>query len=235
MKTITLLPSRSLISSLACLPLASTAFFGATVFAQTSPPPRTLLDFRGHRAPPATLHDSVLVLIDAQREYVDGQLPLAGIDAAVTQAAALLARARAAGTPVIHIVQHSAPGGALFDPNGPSAQIVAPLTPRPGELVIPKTAPNAFFSTTLDERLRYLGRKNLVVAGYMTHLCVAASTHAGFDLNYRITLVADACATRDLPDGQGGLVPAAEVHRSQLAALADRFAHVVPTQRAIAD
>jgi nicotinamidase-related amidase len=229
MKSITRLPS------VVRLPLVSAAFFGATALAQTSPSPRTLLDFRGHRAPHATLHDSVLVLIDAQREYVDGQLPLAGIDAAIAQAAALLARARAAGTPVVHIVQHSAPGGSLFDPTGPSAQIVASLTPRPGEPVISKTAPNAFFATTLDERLRYLGRKNLIIAGYMTHMCVAASTHAGFDLNYHITVVADACATRDLPDGHGGLVPAAEVQRSHLAALADRFALVVPTQRAIAD
>ncbi|MCX6955724.1 MAG: cysteine hydrolase family protein [Verrucomicrobia bacterium] len=222
------------LARLALLPLVSTAAFGVSVFAQP-PPPRTLLDFRGHQAAPATLHDSVLVLIDAQREYVDGRLPLAGIDAAVAEAAALLARARAAGTPVIHIVQHSAPGGALFDPSGPSAAIVAPLTPRPNELVIAKTAPNAFFATTLDERLRHLGRKNLLIAGYMTHMCVAASTHAAFDLNYSVTVVAAACATRDLPDGRGGIVPAAEVHRSHLAALADRFALVVPTQRAIAD
>jgi nicotinamidase-related amidase len=131
-------------------------------------------------------------------------------------------------------VQHSVHGGALFDPDGPGSEIVGPLTPREDELIIVKTAPSAFCSTSLDERLRHLGRKNLIIAGYMTHMCVAATTHAAFDLNYNVTVVADACATRDLPDGRGGIVPAAEVHRSHLAALADRFAQVVATQGAIA-
>jgi hypothetical protein len=47
--------------------------------------------------------------------------------------------------------------------------------------------------------------------------------------------VAAACATRDLPDGRGGIVPAAVVHRANLAALADRFARVVETVDEIPD
>ena len=43
------------------------------------------------------------------------------------------------------------------------------------------------------------------------------------------TLVANGCATRDLPDPLGGApLPAAELHRVTLAALNDRFATVVP-------
>jgi HJR/Mrr/RecB family endonuclease len=36
--------------------------------------------------------------------------------------------------------------------------------------------------------------------------------------------VANCCATRDLSDGSGGVVAAADVHRMELAALRDRFA-----------
>ncbi|MEJ1936965.1 isochorismatase family protein, partial [Nostoc sp. NIES-2111] len=85
---------------------------------------RTLLEIAGTRLLPATLDDGVLVLVDAQMEYVDGQLPLSGIDAAIGEAARLLGAARAAGTPVIHIVQHSAPGRPVFDPSTRFAEIV---------------------------------------------------------------------------------------------------------------
>jgi nicotinamidase-related amidase len=47
------------------------------------------------------------------------------------------------------------------------------------------------------------------------------------DHGYRVTLVANAAATRDLPDPLGGVQSAATVHRATLAALADRFAIVV--------
>ncbi len=52
---------------------------------------------------------------------------------------------------------------------------------------------------------------------------------------YRCTVVADACATRDLPDGRGGVLSAEIVHRANLAALADRCARVVGTADEIPD
>jgi len=48
---------------------------------------------------------------------------------------------------------------------------------------------------------------------------------AALDLGFKSTVVADACATRDLPDPLGGAaVAAADLHRASLIALADRFA-----------
>ena len=52
-------------------------------------------------------------MIDAQREYVDGALPLPGVRPALEEIGRLLARARAQRTPVIHIVHH-AKSGKLF-------------------------------------------------------------------------------------------------------------------------
>ncbi len=63
----------------------------------------------------------------------------------------------------------------------------------------------------------------------MTHMCVSATARAALDLGYQSTVLSDASATRDLPDIDGaGTVPAAEIHRIELAALADRFAIVLP-------
>ncbi|MHB1291759.1 MAG: cysteine hydrolase family protein [Sulfuricella sp.] len=189
--------------------------------------PKTLLQMAGIRAEPAHLSDSVLIIIDAQREYVDGKLPLDGIDASLKEAARALARARKAGTPVIHVVHRGKPGAALFDPNGPYAQIVAAVAPRPDENVVTKTLPNAFADTDLEAQIKRTGRKNLIVIGYMTHMCLSSTVRAALDRGYRTTIVAGASATRDLPDGDGGAIPARVVQRASLAALADRFAAVV--------
>jgi len=200
--------------------------------------PRTLLEIAGASPRPASLADSVLVIIDAQNEYVDGGLPLAGIGEAIAETARLLAAARAAGTPVIHIVQHSAAGRPVFDPQTRFAEIVPELTPAAGEEVIPKRLPNAFAGTPLADRLGSIaaatGRKSVLLAGFMTHMCVSATARAALDLGIPTTVVAAATATRDIPSPLGGVVPAATVHETALAELADRFATVVPDAAAVA-
>ena len=41
--------------------------------------PKTLLEMAGAIAKPATISDSAIVLIDCQKEYLSGALPLHGI------------------------------------------------------------------------------------------------------------------------------------------------------------
>ena len=190
-------------------------------------PPRTLLQMAGAPLTPSPWDKAALVIIDAQLEYVTGALALPDVRPALAEASRVLDLARRAGAPVIHIVHHGRPGGALFNPDGPLSGIAPEVAARAGEPVIAKSLPNAFAKTTLAATLEATGRKELVVAGFMTHMCVSATVRSALDLGYRTTVVADATATRDLPDPLGGIVPAATVHHATLAALADRFAVVV--------
>lgn len=202
------------------------------------PYPRTLLDFAGAPTHPSPLGASTLVIVDAQREYLTGKLPLAGIDEAIAEADRLLELARRVAMPVIHIVQHSEPGRPLFDPSTPFAEIVPALAPMPGEEVISKRLPNAFAGTRLHHALGDIaaatGRTQMILAGFMTHMCISATARAALDLGHRTTVVAAATATRDLPAPSGGIVPAATVQRTALAELADRFAIVVADTAALA-
>ena len=185
---------------------------------------RTILELSGATMPPARLADAVLLVIDAQREYVDGALPLAGVAQALAVGGALLARARAAATPVVHILQRGA--GALFNPAGESFQPAAPLLPQTGETVIEKTLANAFAQTHLHQVLAATGRRQLIVIGFMTHNCVSSTVRAARELGYACTVVAPATATRDLPDGRGGTLAAATVQTACLVGLSDTMARI---------
>lgn len=186
--------------------------------------PKTLLQMAGASLQPGSLADAVLVVIDAQNEYLDGTLALPAIAPALDEIASLLARARAAGTPVIH-VQHAGKAGGLFDLTGRPGQIIDQVAPQDGEAVVQKGLPNSFAGTTFGETLEKTGRKHLVIAGFMTHMCVSATARAAIDQGFSSTVVASACATRPLPDPVTGATVAAEdIHRIALTELSDRFA-----------
>jgi len=190
--------------------------------------PKTLLQLAGATVAPPSLRAASVLVIDAQREYLDGALPLAGVERALDEIATLLTMARRAGAAIVH-VKHRGRAGGAFDPDAPRGAILPQAAPLDGEAVIEKTLPNAFAGTDCRAVLEKLGRRDLVVAGFMTHMCVEATARAALDLGFNSAIVAAATATRDLPDALGGApLAAADVQRNALAALADRFAVIVP-------
>lgn len=188
--------------------------------------PKTLLEMSGADLTPPNLSDSCLVLIDIQNEYRAGPLALPDAEPAIEAAASLLARARANGAAILHVA-HKGRAGGLFDREAARGAIVDSLAPLANEPVIEKTLPNAFAGTDLQARLAASGRSNIVLAGFMTHMCVSSTARAALDLSFRTTIAADACATRDLPDGRGGTLAARTIHEVALAELSDRFALIV--------
>ena len=187
----------------------------------------TMLQMAGMTPTPATMADGILLIIDAQTEYTDGLMPLPGVQPAIAALAGLLDKARTAGAPVVH-VRHKGPGKA-FNPASAGYEIVSALTPRAGETIIDKGLPNAFAGTELAKQLAAIGRKNLIVGGFMTHMCVSATVRSATDNGFMSTVAADTVATRDLPDATDGATISADViNRITLAALSDRFAWVVP-------
>jgi nicotinamidase-related amidase len=182
------------------------------------------MQMAGANLAPPSLGDSAVVVIDAQREYVDGKVILPAVGPALSALAALLDKARRAGAPVIHVAHRGNPNG-LFDPAGPGYAFADQAKPAAGERAIDKRLPNAFAGTELEKLLRESQRTSLIFAGFMTHMCVSSTVRAALDLGFKSTVVSDACATRDLPDPLGGApLTAAELQRAELAALADRFA-----------
>lgn len=178
---------------------------------------------------PAPLAKSALILIDCQNTYREGIMQLEGVEPALQQCAALLKRARDAGAPVIHI-QHDAGPGTPYDTKAPIGTIADVVAPVAGEKVITKAFPSSFEQTDLDAELKRLGVSDLVLAGFMTHVCVNSTARAAFNHGYRATVVGNATATRALANPVGGALSAAELHNGALTALSDIFAIVVPSE-----
>jgi nicotinamidase-related amidase len=188
--------------------------------------PATLRGLSGLNPEPAPLKGSALVMIDLQQTYREGVMRLDGVEPALREAAALLERARAAGIPVFH-VRHDAGPGSPYDVTAPIGQISPEVAPQGDEPVITKAYPSSFVGTDLQAQLEKAGVKDVVLAGFMTHMCVNSTARSAFNLGFRPTVVASATATRDLPAPDGTVVQAAQLQAASLAALGDLFAVVV--------
>ncbi|MFE6733349.1 isochorismatase family protein [Microbacterium sp. NPDC057650] len=185
-----------------------------------------LRELDGEAHAPAVLADSTVILVDYQNTYTQGVMELEGWSEALDAAAALLERARREGAKVIH-VQHDGGEGSPYDIRADIGAIHERVAPLVGEPVVVKSAPNGFVGTDLGDRVDATGNTDVIVVGFMTHMCVTFTSEGAFLRGNRVTVVADACATRALPSAAGE-VAAADLHRGALAAIGDVYAQVVP-------
>ncbi|MFB8001239.1 isochorismatase family protein [Nocardia sp. NPDC056000] len=185
----------------------------------------TLRELDGLDQTPASLADSTLVLIDYQNTYTRGVMELTGWEAALDAAADLLARARAAGSTIIHVINDGGEG-TPYDITAEIGQIHPRVAALEGEAVVVKTAPNSFIDTDLGERIDAAGNKNVILIGFMTHMCVQFTAEGAFLRGNAPTVVADACATRPLSTAVAE-VSAEQLHNAALATIGDVYAVVV--------
>jgi len=124
----------------------------------------------------------------------------------------LLRTARAAGVPVIYSAGLDTPADPVYsgrwsdknrrrteDTSGARAggnEIIEPIAPEPGDMVIRKTKPSVFFGTPLHAYLVDLQVDTLVCCGVATSGCVRSTVLDAFSHNYRVALVEDATFDR---------------------------------------
>ena len=125
----------------------------------------------------------------------------------VANVARAVARARAAGRPVLW-VQH---GDDELVPGSAPWQWVPELMPAPGEARIAKRHNSAFEDTALEAELARLGVSHLVLAGAVTNWCIRATAYAALDRGYDLTLLQDAHAAGGLARADGTSIPAPDL------------------------
>lgn len=198
---------------------------------------KTLRQWAGF-APPARVdcRRTVLLLVDFQREYFDGKLPIPDGPSALAAARRLLEAAERVGVSIVHVHHVAAsPTAPLFANGSRGAEPVEALRPSPCQATVIKRLPSSFAGTELLELLRRHQCERVIVCGLMTHNCVDATTRDALHLGFSPIVAADACATRDLPGVTGGApVPARQLHEAVLAGLADRIAEVMSCDAVVA-
>jgi gluconolactonase len=119
--------------------------------------------------------------------------------------------ARAAGTPVIHVLYIVEPGATGLRQNAPlfigvkeanalvrgswGAAPVDGLEPQPGDHVVEKMRMNGFYDTRLDILLRGLGADTIVITGAWTNMSIEHTARHGADAGYGVVVVSDGTST----------------------------------------
>jgi len=167
-----------------------------------------------------------LIVIDLQNDYFcGGNMELQNIDEALQKTNELITFARKQKYK-IYFIQHfsTKEGATFFVPNTKGVELNGKLDIK-DEMIIEKNYPNSFRDTNLKKELDKEGIKNLIICGAMIHMCIDTTVRAGFDLGYKIILINDACATRDL-QFRDKIIKAKDVHNSFISALGSVFCEV---------
>ena len=161
-----------------------------------------------------------LLIIDVQNDYFEGgKFELYKSRDALANIIKVLAKFREKGLPVIHVQHLMGADGPFFVEDTPGAQIHESLTPLANEYHLVKHLPSCFPGTNLKDILKNNNIDNLVVCGMMSHMCVDTTIRNCQDVGLKVTLLDDACTTRDL-EYFGEVIPAQTVHKTSMAALA---------------
>jgi biuret amidohydrolase len=162
---------------------------------------------------------TALVLCDYNNDIVhpDGKFAAWGLPAeavrrdVVARAKQLLAAARAAALPVIHVSAVSRDGAAGGPRNADAwrsiaalgaltegtwgAELHEDLRPLPGEMVVLKRRVSAFYHTDLQLGLRELGADTLILCGVATTFVVEGTARDAADAGYTLIIVEDCCSS----------------------------------------
>jgi nicotinamidase-related amidase len=135
--------------------------------------------------------NTALLVIDVQNGVFGGAH---NRDEVVANVAALVDKARAAGTSVIWVQHNSDDLVAGSD----AWQIVPDLAPADAEPLVQKHYADAFEDTDLESVLASLRVGRLVLSGAQTDECIRSTLHGAIVRGYDATLVGDAHTTEDL-------------------------------------
>lgn len=163
---------------------------------------------------PAT---TALVLIDLQRGIVSTPTAPHSVSDVIGRAARLARRFRERKSLVVLVHVDAGANGELFPnpltdtprqikPTSPDwATIVTELGPEPGDVIVTKHQPNAFYGTDLEIHLRQRGIRTIVLGGISTNAGVEATARSAHERRYDQVFVEDAMTARD-PDAHAGTV-----------------------------
>ncbi len=191
-----------------------------------------------------------LVVVHMQNDFVRQGAPLEVPDARATIAAhrALIDRFRALARPIVYTRFLATPYPSLLwnwsevcapptkccwkghkrsyaDDSSEldCSDVIEEIYPEASDLIVEKFGYGAFHGTPLDDSLRALEVRSLVVTGTVTQICVEETARQAFHHGYPTTLAGDAVSSFD-----------AELHAASLRNFAMKFGWVADSEEILA-
>jgi nicotinamidase-related amidase len=159
-----------------------------------------------------------LLVIDVQREYFDGALPISHPAGHLEQILEVMDRAAQAMVPTAVIRHHQAdPESPIFRKDSELWQLHPEVESRPRDILIDKQLPGSFTGTNLDTWLKDKGVDTISIAGYMTHMCCDTTARQAFHRGYKVEFLRDATGTLTV-ENEAGKATAEELQNSILVA-----------------
>ena len=176
-----------------------------------------------------------LIVIDVQREYVDGALPIAHppLEESLPNIKAAVEAAHAARVPVVLVRHVDAADSPVFAEGSRGAELHDVVVDTAHDLLLVKQQVSCFGGTRLAEWLAARDVDTLAIAGFMTQHCDESTARDAADLGLAVEVLSDATGTLPLTTPAGAMT-AREVHERSLLVLASGFAAVVPTEAWVA-
>ncbi|KAK9899044.1 isochorismatase [Cystobasidium minutum MCA 4210] len=179
----------------------------------------------------ASVKDSVLIIIDAQNEYAKGALAVDDIKTSRPAIQRLLERYRSGNGKIVHVVHDVPEGTPVFTPQTELAEEFEELQPKDGETVVHKKYPGSFAETDLDNLLKKIDAKKVVLVGYMAHVCVSTTAREAHQRGYEVVVAKDAVGDRSVPaDGGKDAVSGEQLTQMVMTELGDFFATIVNSE-----
>jgi len=172
-----------------------------------------------------------LLVIDVQREYVDGNLPIAfpPLEQSLPNIKAAVEAAHAAGVPVVLVRHVDAADSPVFAEGSRGAELHDTVADAAHDLLMVKRAVSCFAGTGLAAWLEQRDIDTVTIAGFMTQHCDESTARDAADLGLAVELLSDATGTLPLTTPTGTLA-ARDVHERTLAVLGAGFVSVAPTE-----
>ncbi|MCU0713310.1 MAG: cysteine hydrolase [Pirellula sp.] len=175
-----------------------------------------------------------LLVIDVQKEYFSGALPITHPTNHLENILAIYDIALQKRIPIAVVQHHQpSPDSPIFRKGSSEWELHPEIAARSCDIHIEKQWPGAFTDTPLADWLLLHRVKTVTIAGYMTHMCCDTTARQAMHQGYKVEFMADATGTLSL-DNAAGKVTAEELHRSILCAQQMMISEVISTQNWIA-
>ena len=171
-----------------------------------------------------------LLVIDVQREYFEGALPITYPVGHLESILHVMDEAASAGVPTAVVRHHQADAESpIFRLNSDMWQLHPDVEQRPRDVLIDKQLPGTFTGTNLEEWLQSINADIVSIAGYMTHMCCDTTARQAAHRGYKVEFLRDATGTLNV-ENEAGTATAEELQNSTLVAQQMFLSEVVSTK-----